>query len=166
MSNLWLPVSQRPAAAMPYRDLPSPHRFPAFRLSRAAARLCLAGLLACAVATPAAAAPARTAEDQAVLDKVGAGDLAAPSVEALLRLAAAGDADAAVQAGKLYERGSGVLWDPPSALRWYAAAALTGDAAGSAQTTRLWGRLTDLNRKRAEALLVKYFTDEEIARLG
>src|SRR3982751_4544858 len=130
MSNLWLPVSQRPAAAMPYRDLPSPHRFPAFRLSRAAAR---------------------TAEDQAVLDKVGAGDLAAPSVEALLRLAAAGDADAAVQAGKLYERGSGVLWDPPSALRWYAAAALTGDAAGTAQTTRLWGRLTDLNRKRAEA---------------
>ncbi len=48
------------------------------------------------------------------------GTVSRVAVEALLARANAGDAEAAEVAGRLYDRGIGVKWDPPSALRWYA----------------------------------------------
>jgi hypothetical protein len=96
-----------------------------------------------------------------------AGSLTRADVESLMRSAAAGEAAAAERLAVLYERESGLLvWDPPSALRWYAAAALAGSPDAGRAATRLWKRLAPTHAPRAEALLARNFTDEALERIG
>jgi hypothetical protein len=88
-------------------------------------------------------------------------------VESLMRSAAAGEAAAAERLAVLYERESGLLvWDPPSALRWYAAAALAGSPDAGRAAVRLWKHLAPTHAPRAEALLARNFTDEALERIG
>lgn len=96
-----------------------------------------------------------------------AGGLTRADIEALMRSAAAGEATSAERLAVLYEREAGLLvWDPPSALRWYAAAALAGSPDAGRAAVRLWKHLAPTHAPRAEALLARNFTDEALERIG
>ena len=114
------------------------------------------------------AGPARAAtpEAQAVLQTIESGTVPRPAIEALLAKANAGDAEAAEVAGRLFDRGIGVRWDMPTALRWYAAAAIGGSDSAKRETARLWRGMPPVNQRRAEALLARFFTDTELAGIG
>ena len=83
-------------------------------------------LFSAAAALTAGPALARAPETAAVLETIDTGAVSRSAVEALLTRAGAGDAEAAEVAARLYDRGIGVKWDPPSALRWYTTAAIGG----------------------------------------
>jgi hypothetical protein len=119
-------------------------------------------LSAGAVLTPAPLL-ARAPETAAVLETMDFGTVSRAAVEALLVRAHAGDAEAAEVAGRLYDRGIGVKWDPPSALRWYAAAALGGSDSAKREAGRLWRVMPPVSQRRAEAVLARFFTDAELA---
>src|SRR3954466_10116586 len=55
---------------------------------------------------------ARSPETAAVLETMESGSVSRSAVEALLARANAGDTEAAEVAGRLYDRGVGVKWDP------------------------------------------------------
>jgi hypothetical protein len=114
------------------------------------------------------AGPARAAapEVQAVLQTIESGTVPRQAVEALLTKAEAGDMEAAEMAGRLFIRGIGVRWDPPTALRWYAAAAIGGSDSAKGETMRLWRGMPPVNQRRAEALLARFFTDAELTGIG
>lgn len=111
-------------------------------------------------------ASARAAETVAVLDAMETGTVPHSAVDALLARAGAGDAEAAEVAGRLYDRGIGVRWDPPTALRWYTAAALDGSAPAARDAQRLWRGMPPVSQRRAEALLAQAFTDAQLASVG
>ena len=94
------------------------------------------------------------------------GTVSRAAVEALLTRAGAGDAEAAEVAGRLYDRGIGVKWDPPSALRWYAVAALAGSDSAKREAGRLWRVMPPVSQRRAEAVLARFFTDAELAGIN
>jgi ribonuclease E len=94
------------------------------------------------------------------------GTVSRAAVEALLTRAGAGDAEAAEVAGRLYDRGIGVKWDPPSALRWYAVAALAGSDSAKREAGRLWRVMPPVSQRRAEAVLARFFTDTELAGIN
>lgn len=111
-------------------------------------------------------ASARAAETVAVLDAMKTGSVPRSAVDALLAKAGAGDAEAAEIAGRLYDQGIGVRWDPPTALRWYTAAALDGSAPAARDAQRLWRGMPPVSQRRAEALLAQVFTDSDLASVG
>jgi hypothetical protein len=84
----------------------------------------------------------------------------------LLMRAGTGDAEAAEVAGRLYDRGIGVKWDPPTALRWYAVAALAGSDSAKREAGRLWRVMPPVSQRRAEAVLARFFTDAELAGIN
>jgi hypothetical protein len=122
-------------------------------------------LSAGAVLTPAPLL-ARAPETAAVLETMDSGTVSRAAVEALLVRAHAGDAEAAEVAGRLYDRGIGVKWDPPSALRWYATAALAGSDSAKREAGRLWRVMPPVSQRRAEAVLARFFTDAELAGIN
>ena len=109
---------------------------------------------------------ARAPETAAVLETMDSGTVSRAAVEALLTRANSGDAEAAEVAGRLYDRGIGVKWDPPSALRWYAAAALAGSDSAKREVGRLWRVMPPVSQRRAEAVLARFFTDAELAGIN
>ncbi|UEM22643.1 hypothetical protein JL100_007805 [Skermanella mucosa] len=111
-------------------------------------------------------ASARAAETVAVLDAMETGTVPRPAVDALLAKAGSGDWEAAEVLGRLYDRGVGVRWDPPTALRWYTAAALGGSATAARDAQRLWRGMPPVSQRRAEALLAQVFTDAELVSVG
>ncbi|WP_158044582.1 sel1 repeat family protein [Skermanella pratensis] len=111
-------------------------------------------------------ASARAAETVAVLDAMETGTVPNSAVDALLAKAGSGDTEAAEVAGRLYDRGVGVRWDPPTALRWYTAAALGGSATAASDAQRLWRGMPPVSQRRAEALLAQVFTDAELVSVG
>jgi hypothetical protein len=113
-----------------------------------------------------APALARAPETAAVLETIDSGSVARSAVEALLTRANAGDAEAAEVAARLYDRGIGVKWDPPSALRWYAAAAIAGSDSAKREASRLWRVMPPVSQRRAEAVLARFFTDAELAGIN
>jgi hypothetical protein len=120
--------------------------------------------------TPAALAAvpalARAPETAAVLATIDSGTVSRSAVEALLTRANAGDAEAAEVAGRLYDRGIGVKWDPPSAIRWYAAAAIAGSDTAKREASRLWRVMPPVSQRRAEAVLARFFTDAELSGIN
>jgi hypothetical protein len=120
--------------------------------------------------TPAALAAvpalARAPETAAVLETIDSGTVSRSAVEALLTRANAGDAEAAEVAGRLYDRGIGVKWDPPSAIRWYAAAAIAGSDTAKREASRLWRIMPPVSQRRAEAVLARFFTDAELSGIN
>jgi TPR repeat protein len=120
--------------------------------------------------TPAALAAvpalARAPETAAVLATIDSGTVSRSAVEALLTRANAGDAEAAEVAGRLYDRGIGVKWDPPSAIRWYAAAAIAGSDTAKREASRLWRIMPPVSQRRAEAVLARFFTDAELSGIN
>jgi hypothetical protein len=120
--------------------------------------------------TPAALAAvpalARAPETAAVLETIDSGTVSRSAVEALLTRANAGDAEAAEVAGRLYDRGIGVKWDPPSAIRWYAAAAIAGSDTAKREASRLWRVMPPVSQRRAEAVLARFFTDAELSGIN
>jgi hypothetical protein len=120
--------------------------------------------------TPAALAAvpalARAPETAAVLETIDSGTVSRSAVEALLTRANAGDAEAAEVAGRLYDRGIGVKWDPPSAIRWYAAAAIAGSDSAKREASRLWRVMPPVSQRRAEAVLARFFTDAELSGIN
>ena len=109
---------------------------------------------------------ARAPETAAVLETMDSGTVSRAAVEALLTRAGTGDAEAAEVAGRLYDRGIGVKWDPPSALRWYAVAALAGSDSAKREAGRLWRVMPPVSQRRAEAVLARFFTDAELAGIN
>jgi hypothetical protein len=109
---------------------------------------------------------ARSAETAAILETMESGTVSRGAVEALLARATAGDTEAAEVAGRLYDRGIGVKWDPPSALRWYATAALAGSDSAKREAIRLWKIMPPVSQRRAEALLASFFTDTDLAAIN
>ena len=109
---------------------------------------------------------ARAPETAAVLETMDSGTVSRAAVEALLTRASTGDAEAAEVAGRLYDRGIGVKWDPPSALRWYAVAALAGSNSAKREAGRLWRVMPPVSQRRAEAVLAHFFTDAELAGIN
>lgn len=120
--------------------------------------------------TPAALAAvpalARAPETAAVLETIDSGTVSRSAVEALLTRANAGDAEAAEVAGRLYDRGIGVKWDPPSAIRWYAAAAIAGSDTAKREASRLWRVMPPVSQRRAEAVLARFFSDAELSGIN
>lgn len=120
--------------------------------------------------TPAALAAvpalARAPETAAVLETIESGTVSRSAVEALLTRANAGDVEAAEVAGRLYDRGIGVKWDPPSAIRWYAAAAIAGSDTAKREASRLWRVMPPVSQRRAEAVLARFFTDAELSGIN
>jgi len=120
--------------------------------------------------TPAALAAvpalARAPETAAVLETIESGTVSRSAVEALLTRAIAGDPEAAEVAGRLYDRGIGVKWDPPSAIRWYAAAAIAGSDTAKREASRLWRVMPPVSQRRAEAVLARFFTDAELSGIN
>ncbi|EWY39935.1 hypothetical protein N825_02760 [Skermanella stibiiresistens SB22] len=111
------------------------------------------------------AAVARAPETATVLEAMDSGTVPRAAVEALLAKATAGDTEAAAVAGRLFDRALGVRWDPPTALRWYTAAALGGSDSAIREAQRLWRGMPPVSQRRAEALLARYFTDTELASI-
>jgi hypothetical protein len=109
---------------------------------------------------------ARSPETAAILETMESGSVSRSAVEALLARANAGDTEAAEVAGRLYDCGVGVKWDPPSALRWYATAALAGSDSAKREAIRLWKIMPPVSQRRAEALLASFFTDAELASIN
>jgi TPR repeat protein len=109
---------------------------------------------------------ARAPETAAVLETMDSGTVSRAAVEALLARAGTGDAEAAEVAGRLYDRGIGVKWDPPTALRWYAVAALAGRDSAKREAGRLWRVMPPVSQRRAEAVLARFFTDAELAGIN
>jgi hypothetical protein len=122
-------------------------------------------LSAGALSTPAPVL-ARAPETAAVLETMDSGTVSRAAVEALLTRAGTGDAEAAEVAGRLYDRGIGVKWDPPTALRWYAVAALAGSDSAKREAGRLWRVMPPVSQRRAEAVLARFFTDAELAGIN
>src|SRR5690349_13546171 len=118
-------------------------------------------LLSAGALSAPAPALARSPETAAVLETMESGTVSRAAVEALLTRAGTGDAEAAEVAGQLFDRGIGVKWDPPSALRWYAVAALAGSDSGKREASRLWRVMPPVSQRRAEAVLARFFTDDE-----
>ncbi|HYI72681.1 MAG TPA: hypothetical protein VEX87_23195 [Skermanella sp.] len=123
-------------------------------------------LLFTSAALAAVPALARAPETAAVLETIESGTVSRSAVEALLTRANAGDAEAAEVAGRLYDRGIGVKWDPPSAIRWYAAAAIAGSDTAKREASRLWRVMPPVSQRRAEAVLARFFTDAELAGIN
>jgi hypothetical protein len=123
-------------------------------------------LLFTAAALAAVPALARAPETAAVLETIDSGTVSRSAVEALLTRANAGDAEAAEVAGRLYDRGIGVKWDLPSAIRWYAAAAIAGSDTAKREASRLWRVMPPVSQRRAEAVLARFFTDAELAGIN
>jgi hypothetical protein len=109
---------------------------------------------------------ARAPETAAVLETIDTGTVSRSAVEALLTRAGAGDAEAAEVAARLYDRGIGVKWDLPSAIRWYAAAAIAGSDTAKREASRLWRVMPPVSQRRAEAVLARFFTDAELAGIN
>jgi hypothetical protein len=109
---------------------------------------------------------ARAPETAAVLETMDSGTVSRAAVEALLARANSGDAEAAEVAGQLYDRGIGVKWDPPSALRWYTVAALAGSDSAKREAGRLWRVMPPVSQRRAEAVLARFFTDVELGSIN
>jgi hypothetical protein len=123
-------------------------------------------LLSAGVLSAPAPVLARASETAAVLETMESGAVSRAAVEALLTRAGTGDAEAAEVAGRLYDRGIGVKWDPPSALRWYAVAALAGSDSAKREAGRLWRVMPPVSQRRAEAVLARFFTDAELAGIN
>jgi hypothetical protein len=123
-------------------------------------------LLFTSAALAAVPALARAPETAAVLETIESGTVSRSTVEALLTRANAGDAEAAEVAGRLYDRGIGVKWDPPSAIRWYAAAAIAGSDTAKREAARLWRVMPPVSQRRAEAVLARFFTDAELSGIN
>lgn len=123
-------------------------------------------LLSAGAALTAGPALARAPETAAVLETIDTGTVSRTAVEALLTRAGAGDAEAAEVAARLYDRGIGVKWDPPSALRWYTTAAIGGSNSAKREASRLWRVMPPVSQRRAEAVLAHFFTDAELAGIG
>ena len=123
-------------------------------------------LFSAAAALTAGPALARAPETAAVLETIDTGAVSRSAVEALLTRAGAGDAEAAEVAARLYDRGIGVKWDPPSALRWYTTAAIGGSNSAKREASRLWRVMPPVSQRRAEAVLAHFFTDAELAAIG
>jgi hypothetical protein len=123
-------------------------------------------LLFTSAALAAVPALARAPETAAVLETIDSGTVSRSAVEALLTRANAGDAEAAEVAGRLYDRGIGVKWDPPSAIRWYAAAAIAGSDTAKREASRLWRVMPPVSQRRAEAVLARFFTDAELSGIN
>ncbi|WP_207479205.1 hypothetical protein [Arenibaculum pallidiluteum] len=113
-----------------------------------------------AAATAAAAAPVAPPAATPAFDPLRA------EMEDLLRRAEAGEASAAEAVARNYARGHGFIWDPPSALRWYVAAALAGSVPAAQEAGTLWKALKPMHRLRARVLLANAFGDDELARIG
>jgi hypothetical protein len=123
-------------------------------------------LFSAGAALTAGPALARAPETAAVLETIDTGTVSRSAVEALLTRAGAGDTEAAEVAARLYDRGIGVKWDPPSALRWYTTAAIGGSNSAKREASRLWRVMPPVSQRRAEAVLAHFFTDAELAGIG